>query len=155
MSIDRRCLIASLVLGTAFAPSPVLAVGPDNSTLANDPEFRKAEDLIQQEKWAEALPYLLRIEADIKNNADVYNYLGIVYRKHRDFTTARQYYNRALQIDPEHRPTLAYLGEWHIETGDPSGAIETFRKLRRICLDCRETHALDAALRKAGIGPVG
>jgi hypothetical protein len=63
------------------------AVGPDQSTLANDPEYRAAETFIQRKKYAEALPYLLSIEKDVKDNADVYNYLGLVYRKHRDFVT--------------------------------------------------------------------
>lgn len=144
----RFWLVAALLV-----PTIALAVGPDNSSLANDPDFRRAEELIQQEKWAEALPFLLRVEADIKNNADVYNYLGIVYRKHRDFTTARQYYDRALRIDPEHRPTLAYLGEWHLETGDRAGAIATFEKLKGLCLDCRETRALRSAMQAAGLNP--
>lgn len=134
-----------------LAPTVALAVGPDNSTLANDPDFRRAEELIEQEKWAEALPFLLRVEADIKNNADVYNYLGVVYRKHKDFTTARQYYDRALRIDPEHRPTLAYLGEWHLETGNPDAALATYRQLRNLCLDCRDTKALQTALQNAGL----
>jgi Flp pilus assembly protein TadD len=146
MTSFHRCWLFAIILTSNAA----LAVGPDNSTLANDPDFRRAEEMIQQEKWAEAVPFLLRVEAEVKNNADVYNYLGVVYRKHRDFTTARQYYDRALAIDPEHRPTLAYLGEWFLETGNRAGAVEIFEKLKNLCLDCKETRALRDALLKAG-----
>ncbi|PPD13726.1 MAG: hypothetical protein CTY25_10670 [Methylobacterium sp.] len=144
---------ASGILLIMLAIAPAGAVGTDNSTLANDPEFRQAEALIAAERWAEALPLLLSLERDIKNNPDIYNFLGVIYRKHADFATARAYYDRALTLDPEHRPTLAYLGEWHLETGDPAGAQRVFRRLRDLCLDCRETHALAAVLRKAGLAP--
>lgn len=126
------------------------AVGPDNSTLANDPDYRAAEAFIQQNKYAEALPHLLSIERDIKNNADVYNYLGLVYRKHRDFITAKQYYDRALTIDPEHRGALAYQGEWFLETGDAKAARANLARLTALCLGCRETRELREAMERAG-----
>ena len=130
-------MFAGLCLAVALACaaiSPAQAVGSDNSALTNDPEFKKASQLVKEQRWQEALPVLLGIEKDIKKEADVYNLLGIVYRKLKDYPTSKRHYDRALEIDPAHLPTLEYQGEWFIETGDIASARANLVRMRSICL---------------------
>jgi tetratricopeptide (TPR) repeat protein len=138
-------VLSVLIAGAASA------VGNDNSSLHNDPGYKRASELVKAEKWQEALPVLLDLEKDIKNAADVYNLLGIVYRKLKDYPTSKRHYDRALQIDPEHLPTLEYQGEWFLETGDVASARANFEKMKRICLYCHETADLEAALKRHGV----
>ena len=96
----------ALSFGLVFITLPALssaarAVSDDNSTLNNDPEYKTAADLVAAERWSEALPVLLSLEADIKTSADIYNLLGVTYRKLKDYSTSKRYYDRALELDPE------------------------------------------------------
>jgi tetratricopeptide (TPR) repeat protein len=139
-----------LVLVSVGLAGSAVAVGNDNSSLENDPEYRQAKTLVDAERWNEALPLLRSLERDIKNQADIHNLLGIVHRKLGDYPTSKQHYDRALEIDPDHRPTLEYQGEWFLEMGQIEAARANLLKLRRICIDCHETHDLEAAFRKHG-----
>ncbi|CAN1540354.1 Tetratricopeptide repeat 1 [Rhabdaerophilaceae bacterium] len=135
-------LISILVL-------PANAVSSDNSSLGNDPGYKKALELIKAERWNEALPVLLSLERDIRDSPDVYNLLGITYRKLKDYPTSKRHYDRALALDPGHQPTLEYQGEWFIETGDLPSAKANLALLAKLCGRCHEFRDLEAAIAKA------
>lgn len=149
-------MLARWLFALAFSLSlalPALAVGNDNSALSNDPEYQRASALVEQQRWQDALVVLLRLEPDFRNEPDVYNLLGIVYRKLKDYPTSKRHYDRALELDPDHRPTLEYQGEWFLETGDVASARANLDRLRRLCLDCHETRDLEVAFRRHGLPP--
>jgi tetratricopeptide (TPR) repeat protein len=104
---------------------------------------------VSAERWSDALPVLLRLEADIKTSADIYNLLGVTYRKLKDYPTAKRHYDRALEIDPRHLPTLEYQGEWFLETGDIASARKNLSRLKDLCGDCHEYKHLAEAIDKA------
>lgn len=139
-----------LILISAALAGSAQAVGNDNSSLENDPEYRQAKALVDARRWNEALPLLRSLERDIQNQADIHNLLGIVHRKLGDYPTSKRHYDRALEIDPDHRPTLEYQGEWFLETGQFEAARSNLVKLRGICVDCHETRDLEEAFRKHG-----
>jgi tetratricopeptide (TPR) repeat protein len=141
----------ALVAATLLVwPSTAFAIGDDNSSIGNDPEFSQARALVDAGRWSEALPVLLRLEADLGTSADVHNLLGVTYRKLKDYPTAKRHYDRALEIDPRHLPTLEYQGEWFLETGDMAGARRNLARLKALCGDCHEYQHLAEAIEKAG-----
>lgn len=148
--MSQRWLISVLVVAALMAaPSAAFAVGDDNSSLNNDPDYHQASDLVNAERWSDALSMLLRLETDIKTSADIYNLLGVTYRKLKDYPTAKRHYDRALEIDPRHLPTLEYQGEWFLETGDMAGARRNLSRLKELCGTCHEYQHLAAAIEKA------
>lgn len=140
--------VLALIAGLAFSPLAI-AAGSDNSSLSNDPEFRLANELVKAGRWQEALPVLIRLEADIKTSADIYNLLGVTYRKLKDYPTSKRHYDRALELDYAHLPTLEYQGEWFIETGDMANARKNLDKLKMFCGTCHEYQDLAEAIAKA------
>lgn len=150
----RTYLSAALVtvMVALSCPPSGRAAGSDNSSLANDPEFRKANALVEAGQWLEALPILIGLEADIKDSPDVYNLLGVTYRKLKDYPTSKQHYDRALALDPQHLPTLEYQGEWFIETGDLVAARSNLETLKRLCGTCHAYEHLAEAIARAEQG---
>ncbi len=145
----RPLRYAAALLAALVLTPPALAAGSDNSSLTNDPDFKRANELVKEMRWAEALPVLLRLEADIKTSADVYNLLGVTYRKLKDYPTSKKHYDRALQLDYAHLPTLEYQGEWFLETGDMASAKKNLATLKLLCGACHEYKDLEAAIAKA------
>lgn len=137
-------------LGMAVAGN-AFAVGSDNSSIENDPEYRQAKALVEAKRWRDALPLLQSLERDIKNQPDIHNLLGIVHRKLGDYPASKRHYDRALELDPEHRPTLEYQGEWFLETGQIDAARANLIRLRQLCIDCGETRDLADAFRRHGV----
>lgn len=127
-----------------------LAAGFELSPMQSDPDFAAGNTAVKEGRWAEALPPLLKVEARVKTSADVYNLLGVTYRKLKDYPTSKLHYDRALQIDPNHLPTLEYQGEWFIETGDMAKARENLARLKQLCGECHEYKDLAEALARAG-----
>ncbi|NJM69774.1 MAG: J domain-containing protein [Scytonema sp. RU_4_4] len=88
--------------------------------------IRRAQDLIAQNQLAQArveLQDALKLEP---NNSRCHSLIGVVYLKQNLTTTAKVYFNRALQLDPKDQIALA--GRLKIEqmTGQkPSGAKRT------------------------------
>lgn len=140
---------AAVALGLASGGMGARAAGFDASPVMSDPDFAAANAHVKAARWQEALPLLLRVEARIKVSADVYNLLGVTYRKLKDYPTSKTHYDRALQIDPAHLPTLEYQGEWFIETGDMPRARENLARLRMLCGECHEYKDLAEAIAKA------
>ena len=60
----RWIMLGFLWLGLAGS---ALAVGNDNSSLENDPEYRQAKAFVEAKQWNNAPPLLQSLERDIKN----------------------------------------------------------------------------------------
>jgi tetratricopeptide (TPR) repeat protein len=144
-----RWMVLFLLWGSLAGSA--LAVGNDNFSLENDPEYRQAKALVEAKQWNDALSLLRSLQRDIKDQPDIHNLLGIVHRKLGDYPTSKRHYDRALEIDPDHRPTLEYQGEWFLEKGQIEAARANLVKLRRLCIDCGETRDLEAAFHRHGV----
>jgi tetratricopeptide (TPR) repeat protein len=147
--ISRALGFGLVIIALMALPLVAHAVSDDNSTLNNDPEYKIAADLVAAERWSEALPVLLSLEAEIKTSADIYNLLGVTYRKLKDYPTSKRYYDRALEIDPTHLATLEYQGEWYLETGDSESARRNLARLQALCGTCSEYQHLAEAIQRA------
>jgi tetratricopeptide (TPR) repeat protein len=80
-------------------------------------------------------------------HADVYNLIGFSLRKSGDHDRAYTFYRKALELDPEHKGALEYLGELYVETGQVDKAREHVVILKRLCpAGCEELADLEAAI---------
>lgn len=147
--ITRALSFGLVFIALLALSSAARAVSDDNSTLNNDPEYKTAADLVAAERWSEALPVLLSLEAEIKTSADIYNLLGVTYRKLKDYPTSKRHYDRALELDPRHLATLEYQGEWYLETGDVESARRNLARLQTLCGSCSEYQHLAEAIERA------
>ena len=104
--------------------------------------------LIEQGKYAEAIPLLRRATAAEPKNADAYNYLGFTHRKLGDREVALGYYQKALDIMPRHLGANEYLGELYLEMGELEKAEERLDVLDWACLfGCEEYTDLKNAIK--------
>ncbi|MBD3233578.1 MAG: tetratricopeptide repeat protein [candidate division Zixibacteria bacterium] len=60
-------------------------------------------------EYQESKSILERLVADYPDSADAISNLAVVYEKEGDFETARNYFSKALELDPNHRNTLMNL----------------------------------------------
>lgn len=89
----------------------------------------------------------LRDLAQDTQQPDVYNLLGFTLRKTGDYSTALTYYNKALELKPDHKAAREYLGELYVETGDLAKAREQLASLQKLCPSgCEELEDLQQAI---------
>src|ERR1700754_2134413 len=122
--------LAFLTLTSALMPLPAFAVDDINSTDAPDLTAIRAK--IDAKDYQGALADLRDLAQDTQQ-PDVYNLLGFTLRKTGDFTTALTYYNKALELKPDHKAAREYLGELYVETGDMAKANEQLASLQKLC----------------------
>ena len=110
--------------------------------------YKQAKALIDDEAYSKAIPILQQLIKDKGAYADALNLLGYSYRKSGDATTALEYYNQALAMEPKHLGANEYLGELYLEMQMPDKAKERLAVLKDACGDCEEYQALESAIAK-------
>lgn len=116
-------------------------------------QSEKAEECLHQaaqiymssekdEHAEEILNEILELQPDTVN---VYNSLGVLYRKRGDLKTALQHYEKALKIHPE-APHIYYnIGRVHVDMGNTDKATSYLRHALKLNPDFTEAReALDA-----------
>src|SRR5688572_13237944 len=81
------------ILGQAWA------MGSDDDAAAKPDPYKQAEELIDDEKYAEAIPLLQQLVKEKGAYADALNLLGYSHRKSGNPTAALDYYNQALAME--------------------------------------------------------
>jgi tetratricopeptide (TPR) repeat protein len=153
MTLHKPILIA-LTLTLALAPLPLLAMGTDSNPQQSD-AYTQAKELIEAEKYAEAVPLLEQSLLEKGDYADALNLLGFAHRKLGDAGKGLAYYRKALALEPEHLGANEYLGELYLEMKDLKKAEERLAVLKSACDDCEELEDLEeavAAYKKANGG---
>ena len=139
LSVAAACLLSAAA--AAAPPSD-----PPERAAAN-PDYARAAELIEAEKFAEALPLLRKAESAEPDNADVHNYLGYAHRKLKNYDAALKHYRIALRLAPRHRGANEYLGELYLVLGDLARAEERLAVLDKACLfGCEEYTELKDAI---------
>ncbi len=137
-------MVAACLFSAAVAAAP--SSDPPQSAPAN-PDYAKAAELIEVQKFAEALPLLRKAEAAAPDSADVHNYLGYALRNLKQYDAALKHYGIALRIAPKHRGANEYLGELYLVLGDLAKAEERLAVLDKACLfGCEEYTELKDAI---------
>jgi Flp pilus assembly protein TadD len=121
-------------------PTRPAAAQPDNMT--------SARKLIQDRQWKQASTLLERVVAQEPANADAHNLLGYSYRWQDRMDESFASYTKALQIEPQHRGALNYMGIAYLKVGKPDMAEQHLARLQQICgaAGCEESRELAAKL---------
>src|SRR5471030_2801976 len=137
-------LVAGLGLAPVLLPAPAYAV--DNMSSNDAVDLTSVRAKIKAQNYVAALAELRDLAEDTQQ-ADVYNLLGFTLRKTGDFKTSLTYYNKALELKPDHKAAREYLGELYVETGDLAKAKEQLSELARLCpAGCEEREDLERAI---------
>ena len=133
----------ALVLA-GFGVNPVYADGGDSGSSSKLAPF---QDLIDDEKYQQAITKLDQAVRDAPDDADLLNLVAYSHRKLDHFDIALDYYLKALKIDPEHRGANEYLGELYLKLGQPEKAEERLGVLDKDCFfGCEEFDELEQAI---------
>ena len=131
------------ISGAAFA------MGSTSTAPADQPDpYKQAKSLIDEQKYADAIPILQQLIKDKGAYADALNLLGYSYRKTGDGKTALDYYNQALAMEPKHLGANEYLGELYLEMKMPDQAKQRLAVLKGACGSCDEEQELSQAIQK-------
>ena len=78
--------------------------------------------------------------------------MGFAQRKTGALGVSRDYYTRALLVDPSHRGALSYMGELELQEGNFDAARVLRVRLNAVCPSgCEALSDLDAAFAAAGV----
>jgi Flp pilus assembly protein TadD len=141
-------LILALALALSPVSAPALAAGPPSSPSGGgSEEVERAEGLIREGQYRQAIVVLEDVVAEDGDNADAYNWLGYAYRNVGEYDRAVEHYQQALEIDPDHLGALEYLGETYLAMDDLGGAEAMLARLDAACwFGCEEYDELEAAI---------
>ena len=142
MHILSRLFIALALAGFSFT-----AVYADSADGGRDSPLAAFEKLIQDEKYEQAITELDKALKDDPDNADLLNLMAYSHRQLQHYEIALNYYQQALQIDPQHRGANEYLGELYLQIGQLDKAEERLEVLDKECFfGCEEFDELKEAI---------
>jgi Flp pilus assembly protein TadD len=144
-------LALTLALSGGLAAGPASAMGSGSgdseSAKAVNPAYAAGRQLVEDGKYAEAIPLLEKAVAADAKNADALNYLGYSNRQLGNNDAALSHYQAALALEPRHRGANEYLGELYLTLGDLTKAEERLAVLDDACLfGCDEYTELKNAI---------
>lgn len=97
----------------------------------NESRYEASIDELEASLWA------------VGPHPDVLTYLGFANRKLHRYDAARQWYEMALKVAPDHRGALEYYGELKLEMGDAAGARAHLARLDILCaFGCQQADEL-------------
>jgi tetratricopeptide (TPR) repeat protein len=143
MKIIAKTTLALVLL--AIAGSPAFADGGGGDY--RNSRLRPYLDLIEAEKYQQAIDELTRALEKKPEDADLLNLVAFSNRKLERFDSALEYYLKALGIEPEHRGANEYLGELYLQLGQLDKAQERLAVLDDACFfGCDEYDELEQAI---------
>jgi Flp pilus assembly protein TadD len=152
MNRNKFATIFGLALMTIASVSgryPAYAV--DNMETSATVDLTSVRAKIAVKDYGSALAELRGLAED-SQQADVYNLLGFTLRKTGDFDTSLTYYQKALDLEPDHKAAREYLGELYVDTGKMDKAKEQLASLTQLCpAGCEELGDLQKYIASKGI----
>ena len=134
-------MIALLGLWPGLTP----ADGPGDDR-ASSP-YAPFQALIDDGKFEQAITRLDQALADKPDDPDLLNLVAYSHRKLEHFEIALNYYQRALQLKPDHLGANEYLGELYLRLGQLARAEERLAVLDKECFfGCDEFDMLEQAI---------
>jgi Flp pilus assembly protein TadD len=135
---------AVLMIAGSALTGPAWAMGSSDTDESQQADpYKQAKELIDDDKYSDAIPILQKLIKDKGAYADALNLLGYSYRKSGDATTALDYYNQALAMEPDHLGANEYLGELYLEMKQKDKAQERLAVLKKACGSCEEAKELE------------
>lgn len=121
-----------LILSLIFSINANAAGSDDSGSYEPKPKsFKEAVSLIKNGKYNDAIEAFDTILKNKKNstNPDILNEYAFALRKSGNLGKAEIFYNKALNIDPNHKGALEYIGELYVDTKRMDKAKQTLIKL--------------------------
>ena len=130
---------------------PCYAAGSYGTVQNISPNMESAQNFIATKNFVAALN-ALQIESQINSSdADVWNLLGFVSRKLEKYVASEKAYKRALEIDPNHKGALEYMGELYLTLSKTKEAEDLLGKLKELCPSgCAELTSLAESFKAHG-----
>ena len=143
--MSRKLIFILALLSISSLSGPIFADGGyDNKK--NSP-LAPVQTLIEDEKYQDAISELQQLLKESPTDADMLNLLAYSQRKLRRFDEALVNYQKALDIEPEHRGANEYLGELYLQLGQLDKAQERLQVLDKACFfGCDEFDELEEAI---------
>ncbi len=138
------------VLAIALATG-AWAAGSTSSTSTRSvaDKLDSAQSAIKAGNYQDSIPILNDVLSQDSKNADALNFLGFAFRKLGKLDEAKDYYDQALAIEPNHKGAISYLGELYLKLGQLKKAEALLARLDNICtFGCKEYDALKVAIEK-------
>jgi len=143
--ISPFALVLALAAGPALADSN--AAESASKGKAVDPNYTRAQQMIDDGKYAGAIPLLEKIVAKDQKNANALNLLGYSNRQLGNNDVALGYYEAALELRPRHRGANEYMGELYLSLGELAKAEKRLEVLDGACFfGCPEYTKLKEAI---------
>ncbi len=143
-------VIVSMFAAPSFGAGGGSSSDGSGSSNSFSQAFIAAETAVKAGDYEDAIGKLTRLIADEPENADAYNYLGYSNRKLGRMDQARNWYGKALEIDPRHLGANEYLGELYVQTGEMEKAEAQLDILDGLCFfGCREFDQLKRSIADA------
>lgn len=153
MLLRTFALAALLVTLPAAADMGGSSDGSSSSGDDGGDALEAVREDIEAGRYEAAIDRLDALKAERPEDPDVFNLLGYSYRMLKDYWPAERHYERALELEPEHRGANEYVGQLYLETGRPRQAKERLQVLRDACPSgCEEYDELKAAIEESGLG---
>ncbi len=106
--------------------------------------YERAIKYLDKHDYAKANKALKAYTKSEPDDADGWNLYAYANRKMNKFEKAEMYYEKALNIDPDHKGALEYQGELYMQTNRLDLAQENLIKLVKLCPDsCYELQKLE------------
>jgi len=137
------CLVIGLAIGyflrgsasptetaaATAAPQAAAAMQPTQDPHAGMPRQQRMPSLDDMKRMADqqAAPLLAKLKTD-RNNADLLNQIGVIYRTTHQFKTAIEYYQKSLAINPKNVGARTDMASCMYYLGDADGALEQLDK---------------------------
>lgn len=135
-------LLVLVINGLALAP-----LHADGGNDSRGSRLAPFQQLIDDEDYSAAIAELEKALAKEPDDADLLNLLAYSHRKSMRFAIALDFYQKALQIDPDHRGANEYLGELYLQMDRLDLALERLKVLDDDCFfGCREFDELEEAI---------
>jgi len=139
--------LVSFLMALVIAGSTLVPAHAEGGYKKKDSPLKPYHELIEAEKYQQAITELDEALRDDPDNADMLNLVAYSQRKLKNFDIALDYYQQALRIEPEHRGANEYLGELYLQLGQPEKAEERLEVLDKECFfGCDEFDELEAAI---------
>lgn len=116
-----------------------------------DELFNRGKAALEANKFDEAEACFTEILQEGSDDAEVLNKMGIICIYRKDTQKAREYFNRTLELDPNHVAATCNLGNVELDEGDMEKAEALYRKALQLDQDYGIAHNnLAFILKKTG-----
>lgn len=146
--MNDRFVAAIFAIGFLVSNAVLGAFPEDQDSL----DFEQLKRQIENNSAEAAATTLQQALADDPSNPDLLNLLGYANRRLGRWEQSREFYSRALALDPRHKGALEYMGELELELDNVDAATILLRQLEKECpAGCDELSDLLLAFSKRGV----